>query len=210
VSAAAARLLRLLRVRREVEPAPFVAFGVMDQVAPAVGRLFEAERLRADGSSGDAEAWWAAVEACDTADLRWEQAVALRWLGASLLDDGAGRTASARALRAAHEMALQMGAVPLRQDVEILARSARIELAPVGEILPQEDDVSVLRTLTKREREILAHLVTGRSYSEIAEALFISDKTVSVHVSNILRKTGARNRVEASALGRRHGLVAET
>ena len=77
-------------------------------------------------------------------------------------------------------------------------------------ILAMDEDVSALRNLTRREREVLAHLVTGRSYTEIAEALFISDKTVSVHVSNILRKTGARNRVEASALGRRHGVVAES
>ena len=53
----------------------------------------------------------------------------------------------------------------------------------------------------------MAHLVAGRSYSEIAEALFISEKTVSVHVSNVLRKTGTSSRVEAAAWGRRNGAV---
>ncbi len=102
-----------------------------------------------------------------------------------------------------------MGARPLREEVETLARAARIDLArPGGPVLTNEQG-SVLDNLTPREREVLSHLVLGRSYGEIAEALFISDKTVSVHVSNILRKTGARNRNEASALGRRHGVVSE-
>jgi len=209
VTTARDRLRELRRRREEVEPSPFVAVGALDLVAPAVGLLFEAERSRSDGSSGDPEAWQGAVEACEVAGLRWEQAVALRWLGAALLEDGGGRAASARALRAAHDLATAMGAAPLREEVETLAGSARIDLDRPGEILRMDEDVSALRNLTRREREVLAYLVTGRSYTEIAEALFISDKTVSVHVSNILRKTGARNRVEASALGRRHGVVAE-
>jgi DNA-binding NarL/FixJ family response regulator len=106
-------------------------------------------------------------------------------------------------------MATAMGARPLQEDVETLARAARIDLERPGEIASVDEDGSALGNLTRREREVLAHLVTGRSYTEIAEALFISDKTVSVHVSNILRKTGARNRVEASAIARRHGVVAE-
>jgi DNA-binding NarL/FixJ family response regulator len=62
-----------------------------------------------------------------------------------------------------------------------------------------------LSTLTARELEVLAFLVTGRSNGEIAKDLFISDKTVSVHVSNILRKTGTASRLEAAALAVRVG-----
>jgi len=51
---------------------------------------------------------------------------------------------------------------------------------------------------------VLAHLVAGRSYAEIAESLFISQKTVGVHVSNLLRKTGNANRVAVAAWARRH------
>ena len=54
-----------------------------------------------------------------------------------------------------------------------------------------------------REREVLSHIVAGRTYAETAEALFISEKTVSVHVSNLLRKTGTRSRVEVADLVRR-------
>jgi DNA-binding NarL/FixJ family response regulator len=59
--------------------------------------------------------------------------------------------------------------------------------------------------LTGREREILSYLIAGRSNSEIAKELFISDKTASVHVSNILRKTGTSSRLEAAALAERLG-----
>jgi DNA-binding CsgD family transcriptional regulator len=53
---------------------------------------------------------------------------------------------------------------------------------------------------------VLGHLVAGRTYAEIAVALFISEKTVSVHVSNLLRKTGTSSRVEAAAWARREGI----
>jgi DNA-binding CsgD family transcriptional regulator len=58
--------------------------------------------------------------------------------------------------------------------------------------------------LTPREREVLTHLVAGRTYAEIASALFISEKTVSVHVSNVLRKTGTMNRVDAATWAQRN------
>ncbi len=60
-----------------------------------------------------------------------------------------------------------------------------------------------MSTLTPREREVLSHLVAGRTYAEIAQALFISEKTVSAHVSNLLRKTGTSSRVEVAELARR-------
>ncbi|WP_435770732.1 helix-turn-helix transcriptional regulator [Nocardioides sp. SYSU DS0651] len=61
--------------------------------------------------------------------------------------------------------------------------------------------------LTPRELEILALVAEGRSNGEIGKQLFISTKTVSVHVSNILGKLGAASRTEAAAIGRRDGLV---
>jgi len=61
--------------------------------------------------------------------------------------------------------------------------------------------------LTAREREILALVADGRSNGEIGRQLFISTKTVSVHVSNILGKLGAAGRTEAAAIARRDGLL---
>ncbi|WP_460851222.1 helix-turn-helix transcriptional regulator [Nocardioides montaniterrae] len=61
--------------------------------------------------------------------------------------------------------------------------------------------------LTERELEILGHVAEGRSNGEIGKLLFISTKTVSVHVSNILGKMGAASRTEAAAIARRDGLL---
>ncbi|WP_168929471.1 helix-turn-helix transcriptional regulator [Nocardioides sp. GY 10113] len=61
--------------------------------------------------------------------------------------------------------------------------------------------------LTAREREILDLVAEGRSNGEIGRLLFISTKTVSVHVSNILGKLGASGRTEAAAIARREGLL---
>jgi DNA-binding NarL/FixJ family response regulator len=61
--------------------------------------------------------------------------------------------------------------------------------------------------LTPREHEILALVAEGRTNADIARQLFISSKTVSVHVSNILAKLGATGRTEAAALARRRGLL---
>ena len=64
--------------------------------------------------------------------------------------------------------------------------------------------------LTPREREVLALVAEGRTNRQIAEALFISDKTSSVHVSNILAKLGVANRAEAAAAVHRLGLIPPT
>jgi DNA-binding NarL/FixJ family response regulator len=68
--------------------------------------------------------------------------------------------------------------------------------------VPETDGADELG-LTPREREVLALLADGRTNRQIAEELFISAKTASVHVSNILAKLGVANRGEAAAVAYR-------
>ena len=90
--------------------------------------------------------------------------------------------------------------MPLLAEIEALAVSARVSLAAVAPV-EGAHDAAAFPDLTPREREILAHIVAGRTYAEIARKLVVSEKTVSVHVSNTLRKTGTANRVELAQLG---------
>jgi DNA-binding NarL/FixJ family response regulator len=64
-----------------------------------------------------------------------------------------------------------------------------------------------LAGLTSREIEVLQLVAAGRSNGEIGTALFISTKTASVHVSNILAKLGVSGRGEAAAVAHRVGLT---
>jgi DNA-binding NarL/FixJ family response regulator len=61
--------------------------------------------------------------------------------------------------------------------------------------------------LTRREEEVLALVAAGRTNRQVAEALFISEKTASIHVSHILAKLGVTGRVEAAAVAHRLGLA---
>ena len=72
---------------------------------------------------------------------------------------------------------------------------------------PSRGDGAASDTLTAREAEILALMAEGRSNGEIGKMLFISTKTVSVHVSNILGKLGVASRTEAAAVARRRHLL---
>lgn len=171
-----------------------------------VARFLRAQEARCRRSPDEAVRWGEAVEAARAAEHPWHEAYALwRQVQAELHSHG-HRGRQAELLRAAHRIAVRLGARPLRSQIEYLATSARLTLADVGSPVPADrpgPGKGVLEALTDREREVLDHLVAGRSNAEVARHLGISDKTVSVHVSNILRKTGAASRVEAAELARR-------
>ena len=157
----------------------------------------EAEWTRLQGRSDPAR-WQAAVDAFSYGHV---YAVArCQWRLAEALLGAGDREQATAAVRAAHETAARLGAAPLRAALEALARRGRLDLG-VG--LPAE---RTLAGLTPRELEVLRLLVEGRSNRQIAEQLFISGKTASVHVTNILAKLGVHSRLEAAATARRLGL----
>ena len=157
----------------------------------------EAEWARVEGRP-DPGRWSAAADAFGYGYV-YEEA-RCRWrLAEALLVDG-DRDRAAEQARAAHEIAGRLGAAPLLAALEALGRRGRLDL---GVQQPPNPDAP---GLTPRELEVLRLVAAGRSNGQIAEALFISRKTASVHVSNILAKLGVHTRTEAAAAAHRLGL----
>jgi DNA-binding CsgD family transcriptional regulator len=147
------------------------------------------------GEAGLLAAWQEAVAAFELFGSPYETARSQARLAAVLYAVGRAGEA-APLLAAARATARDLGAAPL--------------LAELGKVTPERAARGPRRStdeLTPREQEILALVALGRSNGEIARQLFISTKTVSVHVSNILGKLGAAGRTEAAAVARRRGLL---
>jgi len=108
------------------------------------------------------------------------------------------------ALREGYAVAARIGARPLLHELELLAERARLDPLPpdAGRDDAKQRLVEPLG-LTPREAEVLALVARGYTNREIAAALVISVKTAGVHVSHILRKLDAPNRVEAGAIAHR-------
>jgi DNA-binding CsgD family transcriptional regulator/tetratricopeptide (TPR) repeat protein len=170
---------------------------------PAARASWNAERSRLSDAS-DPEAWQAAADAWDALGCPHRAGYAgWRHAEARLLA-GEPPAAVADTIRAA--AAAAAGHVPLRAAIRALADRARVPLhAPSTPAQPHRDVAPY--GLTERELLVLRLLMAGRSNGEIGAELFISRKTASVHVSNILRKLGVSTRVQAAALAERAGLV---
>lgn len=93
-------------------------------------------------------------------------------------------------------MFARLGATVLLEQLDELIRRGRLVEAP-----------STASLLTAREQDVLRLLARGRSNRQIGEELYITGKTASVHVSNILAKLGAASRTEAVAVAYRKGLI---
>jgi len=114
---------------------------------------------------------------------------------------GAGdRTAAGEAVEEVAALAGALGAKPLLDAADTLAR--RIGLRSAAQPAPTGTE-----TLTDREREVLRLVAEGHSNGRIAERLYISPKTASVHVSRIIAKLAVANRGEAAAVAHRLGLL---
>jgi DNA-binding CsgD family transcriptional regulator/tetratricopeptide (TPR) repeat protein len=210
---------------------------VMPQLSAAERPTYleHAERLRADGHTvlerytdskdswgPEGQAWFKRVDAetlrvqwlagleppeVDVLVSTWQEAVSLTEdfgdvyelvrvrVALAGIQRAAGDTAAARELGdLARETAHALEAQPLLDDLRALG-STPARAAGASD------------SLTPREQEILGLVAEGRSNGEIGRQLFISTKTVSVHVSNILAKLGAVGRTEAAAIARRRGLL---
>jgi DNA-binding CsgD family transcriptional regulator len=174
----------------------------------AVLQQCRAEHARLYGRANPAA--WAAAAA------RWEalgqpySAACSGWREAEmLLATRAPRAQAEGALQAAHQVAVQLGAAPLRRELERLAERGRLRLeAPAEPTTTDAQMTSVAASfgLTRREMEVLALVAAGRTNRQIGQQLFITPKTAGVHVSRILAKLGVAGRGEAAAIAHRLGL----
>ena len=177
------------------------------------GALVRAEQARAV-REGEVDAWTAAVGACRPMSEPLPLGYALLRHAEALTAQGDSEAAAAAAGEALG-LARSMGAAPLLDDIQALIRRARLRQAGDGatdDSLAERgmpDELSRLG-LTAREVEVLRLVADGLSNSQIAERLFISRKTASVHVSNILSKLGVATRVEAAAMAHRRGLIRDS
>ncbi|MWA06811.1 AAA family ATPase [Actinomadura sp. LD22] len=161
--------------------------------------VFDAEAARARGVL-DLAAWGAAAAAWEGLGNPYARAQALVRAAEAALADGDHDAASAR-LETAAGIAADLRAEPLAEQVADLLRRTRAPRRGGAE-------ASAPMGLTPREYEVLRLVAEGRSNRDIAEALFISVKTASVHVSNILGKLDVANRGEAAATAHRLALFA--
>jgi DNA-binding CsgD family transcriptional regulator len=154
----------------------------------------------------DAQTWAGVANEWDRIGQPYPAALARYRQADALLRHRGDRTQAATAARAALEVANRLGAEPLAADLRGLAQRGRLDLAAVSGQTPAQPFTHL--NITPRESEVLAQLALGRTNRQIAEALFISEKTASVHVTNLLRKLGVTSRVQAAAIAQRTGLTA--
>ncbi|WP_281249996.1 ATP-binding protein [Nonomuraea jiangxiensis] len=189
------RLLALLRVvcdsaeATEPERAAAVRKHAAEVAAElsVIGPVVEAYRLSYMGDFDAAAAAWERLR------RPHNQAKALL-RAATLVARGGDREGAATRLKVALPLAKALRATPLIDEIESLSRR-------VGGLQEQSE------LLTPREMEVLRLVTQGRTNRDIAAELFISAKTVSVHVSNILAKLGVTTRGEAAAAAHRLSLL---
>jgi DNA-binding CsgD family transcriptional regulator len=162
------------------------------------------------------EAEYARLTGVNSPD-RWERVLAefgpgyvyeiarTQWRLAEALVEAGRRDEAAAVWRAARDTAARLRAAPLSAALDDLARRARLDHGVRGGPDHGPAGASRFAALTDRELEVLRLLSRGMSNREIGAELFITPKTASVHVSNILGKLGAASRTEAAAIAYREG-----
>jgi ATP/maltotriose-dependent transcriptional regulator MalT len=162
-----------------------------------------AELARARGRN-DPALWSKGAQAWEAIDRPYYAAVS-RWREAEADVEAGDRAAAMGPARSALEASSRLGARWLAQEITALAFRARLDLGePVSaervDEPPETDDPF---GLTPRERQVLALIAEGATNRQIGAALFMAEKTASVHVSRILRKLGVSSRTQAAAVAHR-------
>jgi DNA-binding NarL/FixJ family response regulator len=165
--------------------------------------LAAAEASRAVGAVSD---WMAAVELARAEGEPYLHAYALLRCAGQALAAG-DRDAAVPILEQSARLAAEMGAEPLLVEAQTLARRARVRLPEARTTTPAAERDIDSYGLTERELEVLHLVAAGRSNPQIATELFISPKTASVHVSNIISKLNVASRGEAAAVAHRLGIT---
>lgn len=189
----------------------------IDAILDSHGGTDESPPLTADGaahlafavasltrlSGPDPDAWEDAARRWEQLPDVWLAATArIREAEAAVATGDVSRASSS--LQEAQRAAAALGAAPLLDTIAAIARRSRLSAEPPPPTIMAKTSIEALG-LTPREGEVLALIADGRTNRELGEALFISEKTASVHVSNILRKLGVTSRVDAAAIAQRLG-----
>ena len=181
---------------------------------PVVETWLDQTRVELAEANGDAtaDAWAALVARWDEHGCPFFAADARHRHADALLRSGGGRSTAdrdlaTRLLTDARRTADALRAEPLRARIDDLARRAQLRLHAADTDQRRARVEPSPFGLTDRELQVLRLVNDGLSNGEIAKRLFINIKTVSVHVSSILRRLGAANRIEAAAIARRHRIL---
>jgi DNA-binding CsgD family transcriptional regulator len=186
--------------------------GPVEQAWSTTGK---AELARARGRH-DPALWIAAADAWEAIERPYPVAVS-RWRAAEAQVERGDRPAAAESAQAALRLARSLGSRWLVAELEALSERARLEPARAEHVQSGadgqrndsgSDGEADPFGLTKRERQVLALVAEGATNRQIGAALFMAEKTASVHVSRILAKLGVQSRTQAAAVVHRLHLEA--
>jgi DNA-binding NarL/FixJ family response regulator len=219
VEADRAERARAHRHRPEAAAAVSVAEGLFEQVHalgelptarslaefPAIALTCAADVARATGNP-IADPWLEAAAAWESLHQPYPRACCLARAAETSLTDRRRRADIATWLGCAHDIASDLGAAPLAHAVESVAERGRVPVSPHSP-QPRERPPAAPLGLTPREIDVLRLIAHGYTNARIADTLFISRKTASAHVSNILGKLEVSRRAEAAAIAASLGLL---
>ncbi len=198
-----------------------------DPDAAAIHQRLEASRraspspeVLADAVTADAEYtrcllhsdpanWQQAIQAWERIGRPFDIAYCCWRCAEALLNSAAaGHKSVAPLLQRAYQLATELGAGPLQQRIQDVARRSRTTLQPDVTAPPKPPSTLAAQLgITPRETEVLRCLLSGRTNREIAQRLYISERTAGVHVGHIIAKLGVSRRGQAAAAASRLGLA---